>query len=504
MPYDLTRLQSDIAQLKHDDAGFGTGRLVAENLILTAAHTLWNKEKGTGPELAGWQVRLTRDRRADGWRFRRGNRVIWHDHARDLALILLVDPEGGPLRPELRLRVATVSGSNVHAVEARGYPRASKQAEGPRDLTPALGRLTAADRDRPLRFGVDSSDLPNNPHAGWPGMSGSAVLLQDWPDQDEIWVYGVVQAVPANFDGQLSVARFADAWQDAIFRRLLVAAGAPDKDAEDPTVGAQTVSQQLGELKALFQREIATTTAEYRVPREVVDRLLVTVGLAGIEPAAIPGAFDELVRRFAAMRDALQQQRNDDPEIATLKQQASDALAAADLDTAERLLSAIRARQRTLSERRRRAADEAHADLVAALEDEAATCARQADAALLRLGVAEALGFYRDGIAVLADASTEIRWRYALAAADALGEIGDRAGRNDALLGCLGLHELALRAADRDRVPLDWAKIQNNLGVALWTLGARESGTARLEEAVAAYRAALEEGTRDRVPLDWR
>jgi hypothetical protein len=27
---------------------------------------------------------------------------------------------------------------------------------------------------------------------------------------------------------------------------------------------------------------------------------------------------------------------------------------------------------------------------------------------------------------------------------------------------------------------------QNNLGTALWTLGARESGTARLEQAVAA------------------
>ena len=34
-------------------------------------------------------------------------------------------------------------------------------------------------------------------------------------------------------------------------------------------------------------------------------------------------------------------------------------------------------------------------------------------------------------------------------------------------------------------------------------LGERESGTARLEEAVAAYRAALEEWTRERVPLDW-
>ncbi len=35
------------------------------------------------------------------------------------------------------------------------------------------------------------------------------------------------------------------------------------------------------------------------------------------------------------------------------------------------------------------------------------------------------------------------------------------------------------------------------------TLGERESGTARLEEAVAAYREALKEWTRERVPLEW-
>ncbi len=44
---------------------------------------------------------------------------------------------------------------------------------------------------------------------------------------------------------------------------------------------------------------------------------------------------------------------------------------------------------------------------------------------------------------------------------------------------------------------------QNNLGNALSTLGERESGTARLEEAVTAYRAALEVQTRYRVPLNW-
>src|SRR5580658_2021803 len=44
---------------------------------------------------------------------------------------------------------------------------------------------------------------------------------------------------------------------------------------------------------------------------------------------------------------------------------------------------------------------------------------------------------------------------------------------------------------------------QVGLGAALMRLGERDSGTARLEEAVAAYRAALEERTRERVPLDW-
>jgi hypothetical protein len=50
------------------------------------------------------------------------------------------------------------------------------------------------------------------------------------------------------------------------------------------------------------------------------------------------------------------------------------------------------------------------------------------------------------------------------------------------------------------RDTLDWATPQNNLGTALPTLKEQESGTARLEEAVAAYRAALEEmRTRGRV-----
>jgi len=49
-------------------------------------------------------------------------------------------------------------------------------------------------------------------------------------------------------------------------------------------------------------------------------------------------------------------------------------------------------------------------------------------------------------------------------------------------------------------------KISNKretLGNALSNLGGRENGTAKLEEAAAAYREALKEQTRERVPLQW-
>jgi hypothetical protein len=55
------------------------------------------------------------------------------------------------------------------------------------------------------------------------------------------------------------------------------------------------------------------------------------------------------------------------------------------------------------------------------------------------------------------------------------------------------------RAGDSDET----GAAQNNLGNALRSLGDRDSGTDKLEQAVEAYQQALKERTRDRVPLDW-
>ena len=85
----------------------------------------------------------------------------------------------------------------------------------------------------------------------------------------------------------------------------------------------------------------------------------------------------------------------------------------------------------------------------------------------------------------------------------ALKTLGEREGGTARLEEAVAGYRAALEEQMRERVPLNWAMTHNNLGNALATLGEHESGTARLEEAVGAYRSALQEWTRERAPLDW-
>jgi tetratricopeptide (TPR) repeat protein len=88
--------------------------------------------------------------------------------------------------------------------------------------------------------------------------------------------------------------------------------------------------------------------------------------------------------------------------------------------------------------------------------------------------------------------------------------LGQRESGTARLAEAVAACRAALEELARDREPLEWARTQNNHAAALRTLGEREIGTVRLEDAVAAYREALEdavaayrealeERTRDRV-----
>src|SRR5262249_31195653 len=91
--------------------------------------------------------------------------------------------------------------------------------------------------------------------------------------------------------------------------------------------------------------------------------------------------------------------------------------------------------------------------------------------------------------------SPEFRNRY-----DAYYEDGEAKGTNFSLTVAIELaRRMAATAADADERGIA-LKLR---GIALARLGERESGTARLQEAVSTYRAALEESTRARAPLQW-
>jgi tetratricopeptide (TPR) repeat protein len=117
----------------------------------------------------------------------------------------------------------------------------------------------------------------------------------------------------------------------------------------------------------------------------------------------------------------------------------------------------------------------------------------------------EAAGHFANAAAVFPPGSTfeDKRIGYLEREADALYRQGSEFGDNGALLSAIGRWKRLVELQPRERVPRDWAMIQNNLGNALSRLGERESGTAKLDEAVAAYREALKERTRERVPRDW-
>ena len=104
---------------------------------------------------------------------------------------------------------------------------------------------------------------------------------------------------------------------------------------------------------------------------------------------------------------------------------------------------------------------------------------------------------------MVAQLDSDDEWFYLHQQAAELSRCGNEFGDNQALEGAIGVYRRALTLVSRERMPLDWATSQHNLGNALSMLGDRETSTARLEEAVAAYYEVMKEWTRERLPLDW-
>jgi tetratricopeptide (TPR) repeat protein len=222
-----------------------------------------------------------------------------------------------------------------------------------------------------------------------------------------------------------------------------------------------------------------------------------------VVPEQWPARLAEIALRHKQALERLAALQTEDPQARALIEQARSAIEAGDYSEAEGLLD--QAEQLELAGIR--AAEELLHDVQTAIErrrlSAAAVRAEQAEVFLIQLRYPQAAERFSAAAELVPDSSAEERLGYLDRRADALyrqvGEKGDNAAIGEAIRAYRDL----VAQRPRERVPLDWAMTQNNLGNALQTLGQRESGTARLEEAVQAYRQALAERTRERVPLDW-
>jgi tetratricopeptide (TPR) repeat protein len=253
------------------------------------------------------------------------------------------------------------------------------------------------------------------------------------------------------------------------------------RDAKRPL---EELTNQQRENIALLKDKLDLNLGQVRAALSIL-------GENDIPPERLAAKLVEIAERFKNLQETASAQPGDDPKIAALKADAQKAIEAGELAKADALLADVEKEQRSALDR--------------FAVNAAETSAQRGEIALTRLRYSEAATHFANAAAVFPPKSAyeNKRTSYLQKEASALHQQGDELGDNGAFLLAIERRKRLLELIPREREPLQWARTENNLGRALWRLGERESGTAKLEEAVAAFREALNELTRERVPLEW-
>jgi tetratricopeptide (TPR) repeat protein len=226
MPMTLANFLADVTAVYIGDAtggAFGSGRLIAPGLVLTAGHVV-DYPTREAPARTGWKIRLLGERATDGtWTGPPHEaELLWRGPGDlDLALVQI----RGDTRPTPSLKAVPASYDQlgmIGEVDAAGFPEAWFTTAGELRDYRVRGSLRLAAQFGPYAWSVPLADKPDEP-GGWKGMSGAAVCYAG-PD-DKLYLFGAVQQVPANFSGgMLEVARVSDSFADADFMSHLQAA----------------------------------------------------------------------------------------------------------------------------------------------------------------------------------------------------------------------------------------------------------------------------------------
>ena len=241
------------------------------------------------------------------------------------------------------------------------------------------------------------------------------------------------------------------------------------------------------------------------------DRFAIRLALQQLGAASEEIPDEQLGRRLLESTEAFERVTQavlpdlEDPQIAQTFQRGQEALRSEDPDPEAADACFHEATELALAQARQAEMLEAQAATARNRSQifAAEAMAQRAQLALARFDYRQAASWFAEAAQLLPASHQEQALAYRDEAAFALYKQGEEFGDNDVLRDAVAAYREQLKEYTRERVPLQWAGIQNNLGSALSLLGERDSGTEQLEEAVVAFREALVERTRQRVPLDW-
>src|SRR3984893_16197799 len=230
----------------------------------------------------------------------------------------------------------------------------------------------------------------------------------------------------------------------------------------------QLRTKPLEDLSQSQKDTIALLKEKLDLNQRQVKSALEILGEANVPPERLAAKLVEIAGKFKELKTAAVAQPGDDSKITALKAEAQKAIQDGQLGKADEILAAIEKIQTEALDR-------------LAL-NAAQTTDQRGDVALTRVRYLDAAQRFAEAAAKVPQGHDDERWKYLNEEADALYRQGDEFGDNAAALSAIERYRHLAELRPRNAFPRDWAMTQMNLGAALFSLGERESGTARLEE----------------------
>jgi len=419
-----------------------------------------------------------------------------------VAIVLLDACRTNPFPPGARLKSSTdaapVAIAEAGLGAARGaLPLAAKTADGRDNLGTVIGFAAA-----PGEPAFDGAPDGNSPYA--------AALLKHF-DSLSVEEFGTVMRLVAE-EVYLRTAGRQRPWVNESLRRLLYfGAGSAARAGERSGILAERrrLLLTIAALPEKSRQRVEAVAAAASVPMDALYGMLKALGA---EAPAEPAELEKLLRsqtetlktRLAELEELRLQAdmlQRADPKIARLTALIDEAVAEGALETARTLHEEAKSRAREIVPQLKRTEAEAGSRLAGLAE----TFARSGEDNFLAFDYAAAAADFIEAFYLVERWDDRLAWRYIDRHMIALTRHADFLGRETHLVQAVTAGSTALLRAQAFPTKLEWATTQQHIGQALFRLGARRTGTAELEQAVAAYRLALEELTmrRSGMPLDW-